>query len=134
MQLVPFITFNGTCEEAMNFYAQCLGGTITTMSRYEGTPMEVPDDYKQKIMHSELVFENNHIMACDASPDQAVTHGSDFSLTINVAEVFIMDDVFKKLSAGGNVTMPLQDTFWGARFGMFIDKFGIRWMFNCDLN
>lgn len=134
MQLVPYLIFNGNCEEAFTFYASCLGGSIKTISRYEGTPMEIPDDFGQKILHIEMVFENNTILGCDTTPDKPYQRGNDFAMTMNVAEVFILDEVFKKLSEGGQVTMPLQDTFWGARFGMFTDKFGVNWMFNCDLN
>lgn len=134
MILQPYLTFNGNCEEAFTFYASCFKGEITAINRYDGYPVQVPEDYKQKVMHGEFRFENNSIAGCDAPPDSPVHHGTNFSLMINVVEVFVLEDVFNKLAQGGTITMPLQDTFWGARFGMIKDKFGINWMFNCELN
>ncbi len=134
MTLLPYITFNGNCEEALTFYASCFKGEITGLNRYEGSPIPVPENYKNKIMHGEMHFENNSIAACDAQPGSGVTEGTNFSLLINVVEVFVLNEVFNNLAQGGTITMPLQDTFWGARFGMITDKFGIRWMFSCDLN
>lgn len=98
---------------------------------YEGSPMPVPAGFEQKLMYAEMMFENNRLQGAD-SPNADVANNS--SLNLGFMEVFVMDDIFKKLSEGGTVTMPLQDTFWGARFGSITDKFGIKWMFNCDLN
>lgn len=134
MILAPYLVFNGNCEEAMNFYATCFEGEITALNRFGDSPMEIPANYKNKIMFSEMVFENNRIQACDQTPDKTLQTGNDFMLSISVVEVFVLDRVFNRLAEGGTVTMPLQDTFWGARFGMITDKFGIKWMFSCDLN
>lgn len=133
IKLNPYIAFTGNCEEALNFYAACLNGEIKSLSRYEGSPMEIADNFKQKILHAEFYFGTSLIMACDSPPDQKVIVGSNISLSINMDNLNEMDKMFNKLSAGGKITMPLQDTFWGARFGMLTDKFGINWMFNCEL-
>ncbi len=134
MILAPYLFFNGNCEEALLFYKHCFEGEINVLNRYEDAPMQIPDNYRHKVMHAELRFENNRIQACDIHPAEKWINGTDFSLSIGVDEVFVLDKVFNKLAEGGNITMPLQDTFWGARFGMIKDKFGVKWMFSCDLN
>lgn len=134
MILAPYLVFDGNCEEAMKFYATCLDGEVTAMNRYEGSPMQVPTEFRDKILHASMVFESNTIQGCDATPEHPAVHGTDFSLSISVVEVFVLDRIFNRLAEGGTVTMPLQDTFWGARFGMVTDRFGVRWMFSCDLN
>lgn len=134
MILAPYLVFDGNCEEAMEFYAQVFDGEITALNRYDNAPMNMPANYRQKIMHAEMLFESNRIQGCDVLPTEENKHGTDFSLSISVVEVFVLDRVFNRLAEGGVITMPLQDTFWGARFGMITDKFGIRWMFSCDLN
>lgn len=132
MILAPYLSFNGNCEEAFQFYAKVFEGEISMLNRYEGSPMEIPSGMEKKVLHAEIVFESNRIQGCD---DLKATEAQpNSSMALSFMEVFIMDRIFLNLSEGGEVTMPLQDTFWGARFGMITDKFGIRWMFNCDLN
>lgn len=132
MILAPYLTFNGSCEDAFRFYARVFEGEITQFNRFEGSPMEIPAGMEQKIMHAEVVFENNRIMGCD-NPE-ATEMPKNSSMMLSFMEVFVMDRIFNNLAEDGKITMPLQDTFWGARFGMITDKFGITWMFNCDLN
>lgn len=131
MQLTPYLMFNGTCEEALNFYAQTIGGEIKNLSRYEGSPAESMTDDKQKIMHA--TFEGNGIafMASDGSGEPVANQGN-IHLCIDFKNIKAMENVFNALGEGGTITMPLQDTFWGARFGMMTDKFGINWMFNSE--
>lgn len=134
MMLAPYLIFEGACEEAFEFYKTCFEGEIIKLMRYDGSPEPVPEAYKEKVMHAELVFENNSIQGCDVLSGSPYVKGNDFSLSISVMEVFVLDRVFNRLAEGGTVTMPLQDTFWGARYGTITDRFGIRWMFSCDLN
>jgi PhnB protein len=134
MILAPYLTLDGCCEQAMNFYAKCFDGEISVMNRYAESPEEIPESYHNKIMHSEIVFNGNHLQGCDADPQTYLKRGNDYSLSISVVEVFVLDKVFSRLAEGGEIIMPLQDTFWGARFGIIRDKFGIRWLFSCDLN
>ncbi len=134
MQLTPYIIFNGNCEEALKFYEKALGGEIKDLMRFEGSPVENMTDDKQKVMHSHFYADGNLLfMASDSGTGgpQATTAGL-VHLSINFPDKGKLENVFAKLSDGGNVTMPLQDTFWGARFGMLTDQFGINWMFNCD--
>lgn len=131
-QLNPYLAFGGKCEEAMKFYKDAFGGELH-MQTFGESPQEVPDDYKQKIMHAELKTDGIHLMASDTMPGHVVNNGDNITLSIGMTDLDEQAKLFHKLSAGGRVTMPLQDTFWGARFGMLIDKFGIHWMLNCAL-
>lgn len=132
-QLSPYISFPGNCEEAVNFYKDCLDGEILSMNYFEGSPMEVPDDYKNKVMHVTMKFKGGSIMACDNPPQHHLTVGNNINLSIGLDDTTLADKYFNKLSEGGKVMMEMQDTFWGARFGMFNDKYGINWMINCEL-
>jgi PhnB protein len=132
MKLTPYLNFNGNCEDAFLFYSNVFEGEIGEINRFAGSPMEIPEGMENKVMHVSLRFEENEIMGCD---DLQATHApANSQMMLSFVEVFVMDRIFNNLAAGGTITMPLQDTFWGARFGMITDKFGIRWMFNCDLN
>ena len=136
MQLNPYLFFNGNCEEALNFYKECLGGEFESINRFKDGPeemggMKIPENYKEKVMHMTWRFDGNVVMASDGFEE--ISDGGNVTLSISTDNVDGMDTVFNKLSEGGKVTMPLQDTFWGARFGMFTDRYGIKWMFNCEL-
>jgi PhnB protein len=133
-QLNVYLAFPGTCEEALNFYKDCFGGEITGMQRFGESPVESDADYKQKIMHAEFKAEGIYLMASDSMPGQPLTAGDMVQLSINLTDAQEQEAIFSKLSAGGKVDMPLQDTFWGASFGMLTDKYGIRWMLNRELN
>jgi PhnB protein len=126
-----YLTFNGNCREAMTFYKECLGGDLDIMN-FEGTPMNVPAEAKNRVLHSNLKKDGIHLMASDTMPDSPVSIGDNISLSINCESKAQADDFYKKLGAGGKDTMPMQKTFWGAYFGMLCDKFGVNWMFNYD--
>ena len=83
-------------------------------------------------MHAILTSNGVTVMASDAMPNQPITNGNSVSLSINCQSVDEINQLFNSLAEGGQITMPLDDTFWGARFGMLIDKFGTCWMFNYD--
>jgi PhnB protein len=131
MKLTPYIHFAGNAEEVLNFYAAALGGEIVMLSRYGESPMPTDEDYKQKVMHARLVFGDNMIMISDAFKGKEVSTNGNVQLSIEVPDKTQMETVFSKMAAGGKITMPLQDQFWGATFGMLEDKFGVSWMFNC---
>ena len=133
MKLNPYIMFAGTAEEALNLYKEFLGAEVAGIQRFGEAPMPSPDDYKDKIMHSTLKFEDNIIMISDSMPGQQVSNAGNVHLSLDFEDLGKMERIFNKLAAGGKVTMPLNDTFWGAKFGMLTDKFGINWMFNAQL-
>ena len=133
MQITPYIMFNGNCEAALKYYEKALGGEIRDLMRFEGTPAENMSADKQKVLHSHFYLDGNLLfMASDAGDGPAAQPGGLVHLSLNFTDEGRMKNVFSKLSDGGNVTMPLQDTFWGAVFGMLTDQYGINWMFNYD--
>ena len=133
MQLIPHLHFNGQCEAAFKFYAQCLEGTIVTMATYAGTPMadRVPPEWRNKIIHASLTVDGQVLMGCDPPPVQ-YDKPKGFSVTLAVKEPADAERFYNALAKGGTVLMPLQKTFWSAGFGMLADPFGIPWMINCE--
>jgi PhnB protein len=127
-----YLMFNGNCEEAMNFYKDNLGGNITAIQRYGEVPGSGTEAYKDKIMHAVMDLQGMHLMFSDAGEQRNVTFGDNFSLALDFKTDGDLRRAFDTLSTSGTVTMPVQDTFWGAVFGMCTDKFGINWMFNHD--
>jgi PhnB protein len=125
--------FNGNCEEALNFYAKAFGGEIKNLMYFEGSPVENLAVDKKQVMHSTFEAKGIVFMASDSGQGgpEAVKNGM-VHLSINFHDAAEIEKIFSALSEGGKVNMPLQDTFWGARFGMLIDKFGVNWMFNYD--
>ena len=128
----PYLNFNGTSEEAFNFYKSVFGGEFTTMERFKNTPdgdKLSPED-GNKIMHIALPIGGNTLMATDAleSMGQTLTQGNNFHLSIHTESKAEADKLFSALGVGGKVEMPLMDMFWGAYFGMLNDKFGIKWI------
>lgn len=133
MKLITYLTFAGNCEEAINFYKEAIGAEILLVNRMGESPMEVPENLKGKIMHARLRIGENELYMSDTFDPSSVSQGNNVSLSIQIDDTAQLEKLFTRLSAGGTVTMSLQDTFWGARFGMFVDKFGIQWMMNCEL-
>jgi len=129
----PYLSFNGQCEAAFKFYEQCLVGSSLSFHKYGGSPMEghVPADWREKVMHATLLFGNTALMGADAPPD-FFRAPQGFSVSVSVDTPEDSERVFNALAKGGTVQMPIQQTFWTARFGMLIDQFGIPWMVNCN--
>lgn len=132
MKLEPYLYFNGDCEEAMTAYAKALDGTYTVAMRYDKSNMNVPESYKNKILHSVLTFGESSMMASDYHPDSNLIAGNKINLSIGTKGLEKGRKVFDELSAGGQLTMKLEKQFWGAWFGQFTDRFGINWMFNIE--
>lgn len=130
-EITTYVTFNGNCREAMSFYQQCLGAELQMM-KFSESPMECPPAAKDRIMHAKLTKGPAELMASDAMPGMDLREGNNFSVALGCESAEEIEKLFAALGQGGKVTMPLQDTFWGARFGMLTDKFGINWMFNFD--
>jgi PhnB protein len=137
MQLEPYLFFSGNCEEALNFYKGVLGGEIQGISRWKEMPNDaggppVTPENENNVMHASFKAPGVSFMASDASPGKTYGEGP-ISLSIGTSDVGEAERVFNGLANGGNVEMPLTDTFWGAKFGMLTDKYGIDWMVNCQL-
>ena len=133
MQLNPYLTFNGQCEAAFKFYEKCLGGKIEAMLTHEGTPAEqqVPSEWRNKILHARLTVGDQVLMGSDAPPER-YEKPQGFSVSLNIDNPGEAERIFRALSENGNVHMPMQQTFWAARFGMCVDRFGTPWMVNCE--
>lgn len=136
-----YLTFNGKCEEAFNFYKSVFGGEFPYIGKFkdmppsETNPQPMSDEEGEKIMHVTLpISKETCLMGSDIGGEWASTfvEGTNYSISINAESKEEADKLFNGLSAGGNVTMPMNSTFWGAYFGMFTDKFNIHWMVNFD--
>lgn len=133
MHVIPYIIFNGNCEEALNFYAQALNGEVQDLSRFGDAPSEGMEGVdKNQVMHAKLVAQKVIIMASDSGKGTEAPASGMVNLSLDFDNPEDQKKVFDALSQGGKVTMPLQDTFWGATFGMLTDKYGVKWMFNHD--
>ena len=134
----PYLNFNGNTEEAFNFYKSVFGGEFTALQRYRDMPegSKLSLEEQEKIMHISLpVGRSTVLMATDAleSMGQKLVEGNNFYLMIEAESKDQVYRLFYELSAGGEVTMPLQVTFWGAFFGQFKDKYGIQWMVSYEI-
>jgi len=131
MKLSPYLNFEGNCEEAINFYADVLAGEIKMLLRYDQMPpdvCEIGDISKDKIMHATLEFgEGNSILFSDnVNPD--FVQGNNAHMSLNIPEEEEAEKTYKRLLVGGAETMPFAPAFWGGKFGMLTDKFGVHWM------
>ena len=134
MQIVPYLNFDGNCAEAFRFYERVLGGRIETLLTHGDSPIagQVPADWQDRVMHARLVVGDQVLLASDAPPDHYITpRGMYVMLWVDTAEE--AERVFAALTEGGQVTMPMEATFWASRFGMCVDRFGTGWMVNCSL-
>ena len=134
-QLIPYLNFNGNCREAMTFYQSCLGGELSmqTISESPVAP-QCPGAIQEHIVHSTLIKENFYLMASDMPYPDGYLHGNNFSLHVNCRSEDEINTIFNKMAAGGKIILPVRQEFWGALFGTFADKFGIRWQFHYDKN
>ena len=133
MQLNPYLSFKGDCEAAFKFYEQCLDAQLGPLFRYAGSPMEAqaPADWADKIMHGSVTVGGQVLMGADIAPEQ-YEEPKGFSLSLQMSDTAEAERIFQELSQGGRVVLPLEQTFWAARFGMLVDRFGIPWLINCD--
>lgn len=135
-----YLTFNGNCEAAFNFYKSVFGGEFPYMGRFKDMPpgtdgKTMDGDMAERIMHVSLpISQETMLMGSDTGGEWAAHYqvGNNYSISINADSKEEADRLFNGLSANGKVTMPMNDTFWGAYFGMFTDQFGINWMVNFD--
>jgi len=135
----PYLNYPGTAEEAFNFYKSVLGGEFAVIQRFKDTQegAHLSEIEREKLMHIALPIGNgNVLMATDAmeSMGHPLTVGNNFYLSLNTDSEEEAARIFAGLSAGGKVEMEMQKTFWNSYFGMFQDKFGIRWMVSYDYN
>ena len=133
MQSNTYLTFNGNCASALKFYEQNLGAKIEMMMTFGQSPAadQAPPGWRDKVMHARLKLGDSILMGSDAPPDR-YNEPRGFSVSLSINSPGDAERIFAALAEGGTVQMPLQQTFWAARFGTLVDKFGIPWMVNCE--
>lgn len=129
-QLNPYLNFNGQCREAMEFYQRCFGGELT-LQKISESPMaaQMPSEEGPKILHGYLTNRNIHIYGSDMI-GSGLNRGNGVTLLLNCQTGTEINTYFANLAQGGQIKMPLHQSFWGATYGELTDKFGIMWMFN----
>lgn len=137
-----YLNFPRSTEEAFNFYKSIFGGEFTRggVARFgdipamDGAP-PIADADKNLVMHVELAITGGHMLMGTDAPESmgfSVNFGNNMHINLEPDTKAETRKLFAALSAGGKVTMELQDMFWGAYFGSCIDKYGVQWMFNCE--
>jgi PhnB protein len=132
MKVQAYISFNGRCEEALEFYKKTIGAEITSLHRWKDSPdeaMKSPSGYEEKVMNAVFRIGETELMADDGQGEkQAEFKG--MTLAIEVTDDAEAERVFVALGEGGMVTVPLMKTFWTSSFSTVTDKFGVPWMVN----
>lgn len=132
-QLNPYLNFDGSAEKAIKLYESALGAKTENIQRFGDIPgSDAPPETRNRVMHAKLNIGGGVVMISDNRPGDALIVGNNNYVCLDFDEAGDMAKKFEALAAGGKVEMPLQDTFWGAKFGMLQDVYGINWMFNCE--
>jgi PhnB protein len=133
MKWNPFLTFNGQCQDAFEFYARCFGGEIVTLVTWGNSPMadQAPAGFTGKILHATLQVGGNLVSGYDAPPAQYESPRG-FNIQFNLDDPAEAERIFHALAEDGSVEMPLQATFWAVAYGHVIDRFGVPWAINCE--
>lgn len=130
-QLSPYLHFAGNAREAITFYKDVFQGELGQTMTYAEAGLHADDAYGQNLIHSEMKAGPLLLQASDGSPGGEASMGKNIRLALNFDSLDEQERVFAALADGGTVDQPLEDTFWGARYGEVTDRFGIGWMFNC---
>ncbi|MGJ7921227.1 VOC family protein [Neobacillus sp. LXY-4] len=134
MAVEVYLTFNGNCREAMEFYAEAFGSAKPEIMSFGEAPpnpdFQLPDEAKNLVMHSRVTISGSNVMASDTYPGSPYTVGNNVSVTVITKDVDELKTAFNKLKEGGKVGMELQETFWSKCYGMLTDKFGVAWQFS----
>ena len=129
MKLHTYLNYGGNCEQAFRFYEQHLGGKITMMMTHgqQPNPNDVPPDWKNAILHARINIGETELMGADVPPERFQPMRSVY-LSLTVSNIDEAERIYALLSDGGQIFMPMQETFFAFRFGMLRDKFGTSWM------
>jgi PhnB protein len=130
-ELNAYLTFDGTCAEAMRFYERALGGKLHMMT-HAASPMaaQAPPGSANRILHARLAIDGGVLMASDSMPGHPYAGMHGFGVALTYPTAADARRVFDALAVGAKVTMPLQKTFWAETFGMLVDRFGTPWLVN----
>ncbi|MCG8429499.1 MAG: VOC family protein [Chromatiales bacterium] len=133
MNIIPYLFFNGRCEEAIEFYRRAVDAEVTELMRYkDGPDSEItPPGADEKIMHACITVGDSMVMMSDGDCDGKLNFAG-VSLAIGVDDLDEGGKLFNALADGGQVQMPFSKTFWSPGFGMLLDRFGVSWMVNVN--
>jgi PhnB protein len=129
MKLLTYLNYGGNCEKAFRFYEQHLGGKITMMMTHgeQPDPQNVPPEWRKAILHARMNIGETELLAADVPPERFQPMRSAY-LTLSLTSIDEAERIHALLSDGGQIFMPLQETFFAFRFSMLRDKFGTSWM------
>lgn len=136
MALSAYLMFNGNAREAIKFYEEAFGAdagqamTYGDMQPPDAEPL--PEGMADLVMHAQMEVAGDWLMISDAMPNAPVTVGSNMNIAYVGKDTAAMETAFAKLSEGGEVVMPLQETPWSPLYGQVLDKYGVQWQFNYD--
>lgn len=132
MKFVPYLSFDGRCREAFEFYAKVLKGEIVAMISHGETPAgeHVSKDWQDKIINAHLIAGGQALMGADSPPQMGDVTKKGFSISIEIDDEKDAERIFNAFADRGTVTMPFEPTFWAKKFGMVTDRYGTPWMIN----
>ena len=132
----PYLHFNGNCEEVFNFYRSVFGGDFESLSRYKDVPLDQPVEASEsdRILHIALPLGSDSVLMGSDVPEAfpKAMPGTNYYISLSVETRLIADKIFHSLCSGGRIAMHLGDMFWGAYFGMVIDRYNVQWMISYD--
>lgn len=133
MKLTPYLVFNGQAQEALDFYADALSGTIENLHRYDSMP-DTADNYKQKVLHACLTFDDGSLSVADAMPTEKADFGRlGHMMTLDLDSIDRIEEVYAKLCDGAQeVRFPLGETFFAKRYAEVYDRFGVLWALHME--
>lgn len=127
----PYLVTNGDGQEAVKFYEHALDAKVVSLQTFGDMPenpeFKVPAEAKDRVLHAHLKIGNTDLMISDTFPGQPQQVGSQVTIAIHIQNAEKSQEVFEKLQDGGQVIMPLQETFWSPLYGQVKDKFGVEW-------
>jgi PhnB protein len=131
MKLFTHLSFDGECAEAFRFYEEVLRGKIETLMTFGDSPMagQVGPEWQSRVLHAHLAVDGGALMGGDAPPG-SYTRPAGFCVNVQVDSVEEAERIFNALAEGGQITVPLQESFWAQRFGMLVDRYGVPWIIN----
>jgi PhnB protein len=132
--LNPYLNFDGTASQAIQLYETALGAKTEAIQHFGDVPgMPAAPADKDRVIHAKLQLGPGILMISDSQPGVPFVAEGNVHVCLDFDDVADMARKWEALSEGGKITMPLQETFWGARFGMLTDRYSVRWMFNCTI-
>lgn len=130
MQIFPYLSFNGNCQEALTFYAELFGGTVESFMPWQAEMIaDIPGASTDHIMHGSIIIDGARIAGSDQFGDM-YSPAVNISLMIDIDDLAKAKATFKALAEGGQIMMPFGETFWADGYGFFTDRFGIMWQVN----